>query len=238
MADDSKRYPPSERRLSRLRQAGSTPASPALVGAAVIVVAGLMATLAWPAMVRWTAAWLHQALHAAGRPETALTTARSIALRGGLAMGAIGIVALAVALAVQGAQRGKHTGGGSWPPRGRDATGARWIDGWRGARAVLVTALALVAVCAAVRGVLMGVDRMAEWASPAETLATVVMPVAWPLLIVLVAVAVLDAIGGRAVWLRRARMTRREVEEEMRQAEGHPLTRERRSVASRRRRDA
>ena len=238
MADDSKRYPPSERRLSRLWRAGSTPASPALVGAAVIVATGLLVTLAAPVAAGWMSGWVHAALRAAGEPEAALAVAREIALLGGLLAAGVGIFALTAALVVQRMQVRGRAAGARLPPAGREYASLPRIDGRRLARALLLTGLAGVGVAAAVRGALIEVAASDELQGPAETLATVIGPIAWPLLLMLLGVAALDAIGERAAWLRDASMTRREVEEELREVEGHPLTRERRSVLARRRTDA
>jgi flagellar biosynthesis protein FlhB len=112
------------------------------------------------------------------------------------------------------------------------------VSGWRAARAVLLTGLAAVGVTAAVRGVLVSISEVFDAGAPLGTMTTLAASVGWPLLIMLLAVAVLDAIADRVTWLRGASMTRREYEEEMRETQGHPLTRERRAVSARRREDA
>lgn len=245
MADDAKRHPPSERKLSRLWRAGSTPASPALVAAAVIAAIGLLAAFAGPAVVDRVAGWVDVALTEAARPESALSVLRGIAIEAGLVAAVIGAVALGAAIAAQITQIGSRGGAASASLAARGEARSSMIDGWQGARALLLAALGGVAVAAAVRGVLLEIGRLSETPRSAEllqepmtTIGAILPAVGWPLLIVLMAVAALDAIAGRALWLRGASMTRSEVEEEMRDTEGHPLTRERRSVTARRRSDA
>ncbi len=245
VADDAKRHPPSERKLSRLWRAGSTPASPALVAGAVIAAIGLLAVFAGPAVAGRASGWIDGALRAAARPESAMSVLRGIAIEGGLVVATIGAVALAAALAAQVVQIGRRGEATSASVAARGEARPSPIDGWQGARALLLAALGGVVVAAAVRGVLLGIGGLSEFPRSADllqqpmiTIGAILSAVVWPLLIVLMAVAALDAIAGRALWLRGARMTRSEVEEEMRDTEGHPLTRERRSVTARRRSDA
>lgn len=237
MADETKRYPPGERKLARLWQAGSTPASQALVGAAVIVTAGLLAALEGPGVVAWMSEWVRGSLRAAAQPDAALEVTRVIALRGGLLIAAIGALAFAGAVAAQIAQRGRRSEAVPAAPGG-DRGGLSRVDAWRGARGLLLAGLAAVVLTAAVRGVLMRIEVTFDPHRPLGTLGALAGSVGRQLLVVLIATAVLDAIAERAGWIRGAWMTRREVEDEMREAEGHPLTRERRAVVSRRRRDA
>ena len=237
MADESKRYPLSARKLERLWQAGSTPASPGLVAAAVLAVTATLAALAGPTIARWMAGWVQDGLHAAAQPEAAAVYARALALRGGLLIAGIGALLLAAALVAQVSQAGSHASATPATPARREGGRLPWVDAWRIARAVLLTAMAGIVGAAAVRGVLGGIDEAFDPWKPMDTFIDLMRSMAWPLLIVLAAVAVLDAIAGRAAWTQRAWMTRREVEEEMRDTEGHPLTRERRDVVARRRRD-
>jgi flagellar biosynthesis protein FlhB len=238
VADETKRFPPSERKLARLWQAGSTSASPALVASAVLAAAAALIALAAPWIVRCLSAWVREGLLGAARPEAAAEFARSLALRGGLLTAAVGLLVLGVALVAQSAQFGRRATGAPATPASREGPTLPRIDTWRGARSVLMVALAAVVVSAALRGVLMGIGDAFDPREPARTFAALAHSVGWPLLVMLMAVAVLDAIAERTGWMRGAWMTRREVEEEMRDTEGHPLTRERRDVAGRRRRDA
>ncbi len=238
MSDEAKRYPPSERKLARLWQAGATSASPALVAVAVIVTSGLLLALAGPTALGWMSGWIRTGLQAAGQPETALGAVRGIALRGGLMAAGVALIALATALAAQAAQMGSRDDATPSDSARRDRPRALQLDGWRIARAVMLTAVAGVVVAATLRAALVGVSDVFDLARPMEMFISPGRSVGGALLIVLIGVAVLDAIYERTVWLRGAWMTRREVEEETRETHGHPLTRERRSVASRRRTDA
>jgi len=238
VADEAKRYPPSERKLARLWQTGSTPASPALVAAAVLAVATVVAALAGPSLAGCMAGWVLESLQVAAHPEAAAQFARSLAVRGGLIAAGIVLPALAAALIVQSAQTGRRSIPGPATPAAREGQALPRIDAWRSARAVLMVGLAAVVVSATVRGVLMEIGGAFDLSDPARTFVMLARSVGGPLLVVLMGGAVLDALAERAGWMRGAWMTRREVEEEMRDTEGHPLTRERRGVAGRRRRNA
>lgn len=234
MAAEEKRYPPSERKLARLWAAGSSPANPALVGAAALPVLAALVLLGGEAIAGWIEGWVREALVAASEPATGIAMARVIALRGGLLIAAIGGALLAAALAVQAAQAGRRSTPAPSAPAGDTEHAAPRFEGWRAGRALLLAALAAVVVAAAVRAMLVEADALLDLQQPLEALAAIARSVGLPLAAVLIGVAVLDTILGRAAWVQEARMTRREVEEEMRETEGHPLTRDRRSVARRR----
>ncbi|MGI5818251.1 MAG: EscU/YscU/HrcU family type III secretion system export apparatus switch protein [Armatimonadota bacterium] len=238
MADEARRHPPSERKLARLRLAGSTPASPALVAAAVIAMAALLLTLAGPAVASWMAGWVRRALLVAAGSDAALEFARSVAWQGILLTGGIGILMLSTALLAQAAQVGRRLSAAPAEPGRREATPEGGTGAWLGARAVLLIALAVPTVAAAVRGVLLESADTSNAQNPPDVFVMAAQSVGPPLLIMLLAAAVLDAVASRVAWFRAASMTRREVEEEIRETEGHPLTRERRAVTARRRRNA
>lgn len=233
MADEAKQYPASERKLARLWQAGSTPASPALAAVCALASGGALAALVGPHAATWMRGWVETGLLDAGRPEHALRAARALGLQGAAMAAAVGLVVLVAVLVVQLAQRGSRPGGPPVAPASTDGPAPPRAEPWRGARALLLVALAGLGVTAAVRGVLMGIADVFDPMRPLGTMMTLAASVGWPLLIMLVGVAVLDAVAGRIAWLRGAAMTRREVEEELRETEGHPLTRERRGTAAR-----
>lgn len=237
MADETRQHPPSERKLARLWRAGSTPASPGPAGAAVIAAGWLLAVAGGPALLRWLSAGVESCLRAAAQPETALTQARMLAVSGGVVAAGVGAIFLAVALIVLIAQSGpRGDGPPPMPASGRE--GVPRAEAWRGGRAVLLGCLAAIVVACAVRGALMRAEDVLEAQRPLEGLAEVARAIGWPLVVALTGVAVMDAVAERAAWLHGAWMTRREVEEEMRESEGHPLVRGRRSPAARRRADA
>ncbi len=236
MSDEAKRHPPSEPKLARLRAAGALPASPALVGVAVLLGAWLMAVAGGEAGVAWAQAWLREALQAAGDPENAAPLMRGITLRAGLLIGGTGAVLLTCALVAQIIQAGPRSDA-ALPAGGSPSAGRASPEAWRGARVLLLSALAGVAVAAAVRGALLSAEGLMGEA-PLEAVRALARSLGWPLLAMLVAVAALEAFVDRAAWVRGAWMTRRELEEELRDTEGPPLTRERRSATLRRRSNA
>jgi len=238
VSDEARRCPPSERKLARLRQAGSTPANPALVAAAVLAASGGLLVAGGAVAFGWMSEWVRASLQAAGDPQTALVVAKGVAFRGALIGGGIALVALVAALAVEAAQSGRRGEATPAAPGRRSLSLGPKIDGWRLGRAALLTAVSVVAVAATMRAVLMRAPGAFDLQRPTAVFVVLARSVAAPLLIMLIGVAVLDAIYERTAWTRGAWMTRREVEEEMRETEGHPLTRQRRSVLSRRRDDA
>lgn len=236
VADEIRSYPPTERRLGRLWAAGITPASPGLVAFGVLAAAWIGLTVMGPWLARWAQAVVRDGLVAAAEPDGAMMVARGLALRG-LAMAAgVGVVMAAVALALQALQlppRGASSatpGGAPTAPGGpqgglSDAAG-RW------SRGALMVALAAVSVMVAVRAALIGAERIAaEGLDGAWGLARAI---GWPMLGLLGAAAAFDLVARRASWFRAAWMSRSEMQQELRETEGHPLTRQRRRARRRR----
>ena len=242
MSDEARRHPPSERKLARLRAAGSTPASPALVGAAVLVSAWLLLVVGGPAVGGWLGAWVREALRAAAEPaanaEAAPSVARALAFRGALVIAGASVLVLTSALLVQAAQSGPRSEAAPATVSAREGAGAPRADAWSRGRPLLLCALAAVVIGCTVRAALLGADGLLDTSRPLDAAWAMARSVGWPLVTVLVAVALLDALAGRAAWMSGAWMTRREVEEELRDTQGPPLTRQRRGAAARRRRDA
>lgn len=238
MADEAKRHPPTERKLARLWEAGSTPASPALVGAAVLGTVALLLASGGDSLAAWLASWVREGVRAAAQPGDVVEVARSFAFRGGILISAILVPIATAALVVQIAQAGRRSTSGPSAPASREDLHGPRFQCRRLGRAVLLIAVAAVLTTATVRAVLFGADALLDLRRPAEALAGTARSVGLPLVVVLMAVGVLDALAERAAWMREAWMTRREVEEELRETEGHPLTRRRREIASGRRSDA
>ena len=142
-----------------------------------------------------------------------------------------------VAMAAQAGPRAAAGGGTVRPPDASDdARRAPAVaDAGRG---TLLAGLALVTVAASLRAVLGRGEELAMGGDLMRTAADVARAIAWPVLAVLTGAAVLDAIARRVAWARAAWMSRRELEEELRETEGHPLARRRRAPERRRRRHA
>ncbi len=238
MADDIRSHAPTERKLARLWRMGVTPASPALVGAGVLAVAWIAALLAAPALSTWAGGLLRGSFEVAGSPESILPAARAMVLQASAVMATLALAALAVAIVVQAVQAG---------PRGAASAGvgAGRLPATSGlprpsqivasvARALPILALGAVAVAMAVRAALLEAERLMLGGDLPRAAASLAASIGWPLLLVVLAAAALDAIIRRAMWLGIARMSRRELEEEMRETEGHPLTRRRRDAVRRR----
>lgn len=237
MPDDLRSHPPSERRLGRLWAAGATPASPALVAMAVLLAMTTLILVFGPALWRGAAGLVRAALLLVARPEAALSGARALVLHGLLAP--VGILAglAAVALSVHRLQAGPRP---SEPAEqlaepGRAARGVRW-SGFDAVRMMALGLLAVVGVAVTARAALIHVESFGPGVPMEEAVRELACAAGAPLLALVVASALLDTLLRRLAWIRSAWMTRRELEDELRESEGHPLTRRRRTPISRRRR--
>lgn len=229
MADEHRPHPPTERRLARLWSAGATSASPALVGAAVLAAAWLLALSIGPAAFGWCADLARQGLSHAAKPDAVESAVAQTVLRGALIIGVVSAILLAVALLAQLAQRGPvPSGSPSALPAERTSPAAAGFDGLRALRGILMVALAAAGVAAVVRVTLGAAPGLLEAGELPRAAGALAVSIGWPLLLVVVGAAALDALLGRAAWCRRAWMGHRELQEELRESEGHPLSRERR----------
>lgn len=228
MADEHRSHPPTERRLARLWSAGATPASRALVGVAVLATGwGLLMTLG-PVAIDWCAELVRQGLSHGADPDAVPSAAGRLVLRAGLMIGVVSAIPLTVALLAQVVQRGPVPAGSAFTlPAERAGSSARSFDGLRAMRAILMAALAGAAVAAVVRGALAAAPDLLGTEDLGGAAIDLLAAIGWPLLLVLIGAALLDALLGRAAWRRGAWMTHRELEEELRESEGHPLNRER-----------
>ncbi len=222
MADESRTYPPTERRLDELRRTGASSASPALVAFAVLAVAWLAAVTLRPMLVDGAVALVGQALRMASEPEAALSGCFALARRAGLVMAVAGISLLAPALALQILQRD--------PPGQPSASGAPRSSSrpavWSGlTRFALLTSIAAVGVAAVIRAMLLLASAQAlSVAAVART--------GWALIGLLAFATLVDTLLRRREWIQVAWMSRRELEDELRETEGRSLTRERLSPGS------
>lgn len=239
MADEIKSYPPTERKLATLRALGFIPTSRVLAGAVVIAVAWLGLVAAGPVLVQCSARALRGSFElAAGADEVgAAQQALSwLGLGGGAIAALAGTLCLAAAVMVTQAQAagwgrssgaptgGSLPGGGVAAPRaGPDLVEAGWL--------VMIAAVAMVSVVLAGRGALTYAEELmcGGAGKVLEMSAGAVMEIGWRVVAALLAVGVLDYLMQRAAFLRVARMSRREMQDELRQTEGHPLTAERRA---------
>ena len=239
MADEIRSYAPTERRLARLRALGFIPTSRALVGAVVIAVAWLGLLAAGPALVDCSARALRGSLELAAGAEEASAAQQALSwlgLRGGAIAALAGIICLTAAVTVtqmQAAGWGRSSGvptGGSLPgsraasPRAGPGLGeAGWL--------VMIAAVAVLTTVLAGRSALAYAQEL-MCGGPGqvlETSARAVVNIGWRVVAALLGVGVLDYLMQRAAFLRVARMSRREMQDELRQTEGHPLTAERRA---------
>lgn len=235
MSDDMRGHPPTERRLARLWAVGATPASPALVAGAVLLSAGVLVTALGPALWRAAGDLLREGLTLASEPETALAGVGLLVLRGALAVAVVALVLAAVALGAQFLQSGPRPASPAAQTVPDGATVIRpALPATEVGRTVVMLALAAVAVAATVRAALMRAGSFAPGVPLEEAARGLVGAVCGPLAGLVLAAALLDTLLRRAAWLRTAWMTRRELEEEARESEGHPVTRRRRAPARRR----
>lgn len=231
MADDIRPHPPTQRRLGRLWSAGITPASPALVALAPLAVAWAVVAMLGSILVEWAGDMVADALRLAAHPEAALAGIRVLVLRAALVTGGLSaliMVAAAAAQTVQGGPRSSIQSAAPTPP----GVGQRLRPAFELAHIVCnlaVLVLAVVTLAAAVRAVLCRAGDLATVRTLPAAAADLASAIGWPVLALLAGVAVLDAIVRRAAWTRMAWMTHREMEDEVREAEGHRLTRQRRT---------
>ncbi len=241
MADEIRSHPPTERRLARLWREGITPASPALVAVATMAAAWVIGATLWPLLTSGARGLIADGLALAARPEGALEGARALALRGAATGAALCALVLLVAVLVMAGQAGPRASadGGTARPPGAPQQGASptraTVDAARG---TLLAALALVTVAASLRAVLECGEELAMGGDLIRSTADAAEVIAWPVAAVLAGAALLDAIARRLAWARSAWMSRRELEEELRETEGHPLARRRRAPERRRRHHA
>jgi len=238
MAEEIRAYPPTERRLARLRALGIAPLSRALVGAAVMVAAWLLLLLAGPALVQWFARVLTGCFEIASTAnglDDAQRALGSLTAHTAMIAAVVGVVCLgAAALATQVQLAGWGRGGGT-PTGGslpaESGTAARLAPsgrelGWT----VMIAGIAVVSVILAARGTLSYGHELMSGGSRelAATTARMALAIGWRVVAALVGLGLLDYLMQRAAVLQAAWMSRREMEEEARLTEGHPLTLERR----------
>jgi flagellar biosynthesis protein FlhB len=220
--------------MARLWSEGATPASRALVGGAVVTTAWLLAFVAGPFALEWCTELVRSGFAAAASPACPQEVAAGLLLRGALPIAMIALTLLAVALLAQMIQRGpRPTGSHIDLAAGRHSSSRQGIDALQIMRAVLMLALAAAAVAGTVCAVVGFAPELLRAEELQPAVGGLVAEVAWPLLLVLVGAAILDAVIGRVAWRQVAWMSRCEVEHEVRQSEGHPLTRLRRDATMR-----
>jgi len=251
VADEVRSHPPTARRLGRLWARGITPASPALVGALMLSVGALITALAWPWLVAQAGGALTGALAEASRRgggcvdptlQPILGFARRALLGAWALVAGIGAALLVVAVVAHQVQLGprgesvpatEDLPGGATPGRARPP-GAEL--GWLGLSALLP----LLAVLVAARAALAGGPALpcADAARALAAAAALAKAVGAPLLAALLGFGLLDLLVRRAEFMAAASMSRRELEEELRMSEGHPLARQRRRQSRSERGDA
>jgi len=229
MSDDIKRYPPTPRRLERLRQAGVSPASPAVTAVAVLASGTVLGALIGGKLVAWLQAVMAQDLQRIGADVTQLPGL----LAGRLAQGGVVVIAISalgagVAIAAQAAQ-------GTFPQRSsKQMVLPMSTEGGIGRRRTPTVMLWPFLVGLGAAGVMLA-TWLREWAAPGASLASAgVLWLKW--LAVLGGVAGLHAVAVRLRTLRRAEMSHREMLEERRETEGSWLKRRRVNQWLRRRR--
>lgn len=252
MADEVKGHPPTGRRLGRLWAQGITPVSGALVGAVVLGVAALIVALGRPWLVAQAQGALTGALGEAARQvgghagpplhgmagghlplQSVLSLAWRMSAGAWLIVAGIGAVLLVTAVVAHQMQLAPR--GDTGTDMGRAAgelRGGGGELGWLGFSALVPLLAVLVAGRAALAG---GAALMVPDAAEAlRAAAGLGMAVAMPLLAALWSFGLLDVLVRRSAFMGAAQMSRRELEDELRLTEGHPLTRRHRRATGRR----
>jgi len=244
MADEIRSYPPTERRLARLRSLGIVPLSRALVGAGVIVAAWLLVLLAGPAVAEWFARVLAGCFEIAStatgvddvRPALGWIAAHTAMIVAVVGLICLGVAALATQMQLGGWGRGAGAPSGGALPAQAGAAARLTPSGREAGWMVMTAAIAVVSVILAARGTLSYGEQLMS-SGPRELAAAtarMALGIGWRVVATLVGLGLLDCLMQRAAVLQAAWMSRREMEEEARLTQGHPLTLERRSRRLRR----
>lgn len=226
--DELKRYPPTARRLARLRQAGVLPDATALTGAAVLVGATVALVLLVPQLLRPASMVLARDLQHEALAAHDAASLRSL-LAWHLGLGAVVVIALggAAALVAAGVRRLQigRVGAGDGatllprkPPKVSRSGGLQWPG-------LLLGLLALVGGGVVLAGLLGAWSRAESWR---ELWAWLPLAQAWArCLAVLVGTALLHLLWTRGTYLQQASMSHRELLEEQKETEGPGLTKRR-----------
>jgi flagellar biosynthesis protein FlhB len=216
---------PTPRRREQARRAGDVPHSPDLTallgllgGAAALLATAKAALAAWTGFAR--GAW-------GGSPGDPVGVLRAAARLGGRTAAPMLAAALFSALAAGLAQSKGLFSPALLRPKLR---WGRRVSTWSAARVGLLGALAAAVVALSARSV---VHRAAALAGTTpgrwpESLSALAVTLWGPLLGLVAAVALADALARRAAWRRRLRMTPRELRREQREEEGDPWLAEQR----------
>jgi flagellar biosynthesis protein FlhB len=227
-SDDLRRYPPTARRLERLRQAGVAPHSPAITGLAVLLAGTLALAAGGRAGLQGLAAMLARDLQVTNAASASAEQLRAL-LTGhleaaGLALAVIALGAAGVACLAHLAQTGfllrspfttPFSGLPGRSPVGRQAGPNRSLLPLASVLAGLVAAVALLGAFLA------SGSAWVTW---------------WRWLAVLGGLAMLHLLAAGARYSQQARLTHREMQDEARETEGSWLTRHRRDTRRRRER--
>lgn len=216
MNGELKRYPPTRRRLERLRELGAGPADGAVTAACVIAVATVLAVFCGPPLLRWLCAIVSHDLQQVTADAGMLPGLLSRRLcQGGLVVIAISATAWGIGMLAQGLQ-------GNFRSRSSNILSLPMSQNGRfgGLQPVQVLP-ALVGLGMA--GLVVGewLVRLAAAESWADAMALPRLGwlcVRW--LIALAGVAALHAVVTRLRYMRQAAMTQREMVEEQRETEG------------------
>ena len=230
--DGLKRYPPTPRRLERLRQAGDVPFSAAVNAVAVLAAGTAAAAVLGPGLCGRLGALLAQDLQYCGggpaTPETAVARftghlAQAFALMVIIALGAAAALTMAHL-----AQTGFAVGRGSNGSPGRSLF-ARLGPGpgrQRGERPVLEAIIGLGAAALVLKLLLADLAGALTWDDAWRGVSWWGLWGRW--VAVLAGVSVMHLLVVRARYWRRAAMSHRELADETRETTGAPLNRERR----------
>ena len=232
MADDLRQYPPTSRRLRKLHEAGMFPYSRVLTTAVVFLSALAAVAFVGPLLLEALSKLLRAALIQA-RPTTALGKLDNSALI--VAASAIaGLLLLIWGLAVltAGLQRAGSGSPGSAPhlPSGKQALGLS-----RPQSLDLAWELTLSATILGGAGLIMAQMWGQIVSAPPDQSAELIvwlrqvgLGFGWRFAVLLAGLGLCDYLYQRAIFSRAASMTRRELEEDIRETEGPWLVRWRR----------
>ena len=229
MADDLRQHPPTARRLRKLHEAGIFPHSQVLTAAWILLVALLILFVAGPTLLDLLGNLVHNTLAQAHLTSSLDSLDNSLLMPVFLSLAALLVVIWAVALLVTSLQRGFSVSSGA----ARLVPGEPSITTGQRSRSLdltwdLIVSLAILGGAALI--ILGNVRALVAIPppQPAELVAwlrQIGWDFGWRFATLLVGLGVCDYLYQRAIFAQSAAMTRRELEEEIRETEGPWLVR-------------
>ena len=229
MADDLRQYPPTTHRLRKLHEAGIFPYSPVLTAACILLTALLVAATAAPVLLDLLRNLVHSTLVQAHLTTSLDNLDNTMLMPLFVAVAGLLAAIWTVAVLTTGLQRGFSGSSGSsrllpWRETVSMGQRPRSLDlAWE-----LIVSLAILGGAALIIFGNLHALVTVPPAQPAELvgwLRHITLSFGWRFALLLVGLGLCDLLYQRAIFAQSAAMTRRELEEEIRETEGPWLVR-------------